>query len=107
MGLWSQWSPRGERDYTQLSATFNTVINYIYAELSYLVANNFNFFIPWLPYFKEKIQQKIADSSNGVIPAELADVGLFLDGTFQECSRPSDNAIQTAKYSGHHKVTLF
>ncbi len=68
------------RDYTQLSATFNTVVHHIYSELSYLVTNNFAFFIPWLLYFKAKVQQKIAEKNNGVIPAELADVGLFLDG---------------------------
>ncbi len=45
-----------EREYSQLSGLFNTMIDYIYDRFFYLVINNIDYFIPRLVMYKLKVQ---------------------------------------------------
>ena len=93
------------KEYTQLSRIFKAMVDYIHEQHVHLIKNNIEFFVPWFPQYNEVVRRRIAAKNNGVVPEELADIAVFIDGTIRPIDRPlGNNNIQRAVFNGKDKV---
>ena len=93
------------KEYSQLSRIFKSMILFLHDQHSYLIKDNIAFFVPWFPLYNKLIKQRIAAKNNGVVPEELEDIAVFVDGTIRPICKPSkNNNIQRCVYNGKDKV---
>ena len=96
------------RDYSQLSRIFQEAIALTDLHHRHRVLDNLDSYVARFDMYNNAIQRLIAQSPHntqpGMVPANLAPVCGFLDGTYQEIARPAGHRnLQNSFWNGYKK----